>query len=195
MIGPRKRQSLRLGAALAVTTVILDQLSKFYLLRALRLPGERSPVVIAPFLDLSFVWNHGISYGLFQQDSEFGRWILVGLSVAAVCAIGVWLSRTQSRMTGVALGLIAGGALGNALDRALYGAVIDFLHLHGGAVPWLDFPYSFNLADAAISLGVVLLLAESVFSKAFSGEAASGLPESDREGSRKETLESSRKPG
>ena len=152
---------LRIGAAFAIATVVLDQACKFYLLHIMRL-AERGQIPILPVLDLSFVWNFGISYGLFQQDSQIGRWLLVLLSLAAVAFIGIWLSRTKSRLTGVALGLIAGGALGNAIDRALYGAVMDFLHLHGGSIAWLDFPYVFNLADAAISLGVVLLLAESV---------------------------------
>ncbi len=155
---------LRLGCALALATILLDQACNFYLLRVLGLP-EGAQIQILPFLDVSFVWNHGISYGLFQQHSEIGRWLLVALALAAVILIGVWLTRTTSCLMGAALGLIAGGALGNALDRVIYGAVIDFLHLHGGAIPWLDFPYSFNLADTAISLGVVLLLLESLVAK------------------------------
>lgn len=154
----------RIGIALALATVLLDQACNFYLLRVLGLP-EGAQLRILPFLDVSFVWNRGISYGLFQQHSEIGRWLLVALALAAVVLIGIWLARTKSLLMGAALGLIAGGALGNALDRIVYGAVIDFLHLHGGAIPWLDFPYSFNLADAAISLGVVLLLLESFLAK------------------------------
>jgi signal peptidase II len=159
------RPGLRIGVTLTVATAILDQLGKFYLMHVVGIADAKRLIEITPFLDLSFVWNRGISYGLFQQDSDIGRWALVGASLIAVAAILVWLSRTRSRLTGAALGLIAGGALGNAIDRALYGAVADFLHLHGGTVPWLDFPYSFNLADAAISLGVVLLLAESMFAR------------------------------
>ena len=172
---------LRVGAALAVAILALDQACKFYLFHVMRL-SETRPIPILPFLDLSFVWNYGISYGLFQQDNEIGRWILVGLSLAAVVLIFLWLWRTRSLPTALALGLIAGGALGNALDRALYGAVMDFLHLHGGAVRWLDFPYLFNVADAAISLGVVLLVGESMFAKRdIKRETKRGALEPDRD--------------
>jgi signal peptidase II len=160
----RQRSALRMGSMLALAIVVLDQACNFYLTHMIGL-AEGAQIRVLPFLDVSFVWNRGISYGLFQQHSEMGRWILVAAALAAVVFIGIWLSRTRSRLMGAALGLIAGGALGNAMDRALYGAVIDFLHLHGGAIPWLDFPYSFNLADTAISLGVVLLLVESLIAK------------------------------
>ena len=128
----------RLGAILAAATVALDQLSKYYVVEILRLGEARfaegqGPIAIAPFLDLSFVPNPGISYGLFPQNSEVGRWILIGLTLAAVIFIAVWILRTRSLLTSAALGLIAGGAIGNGLDRAHYGAVVDFLHLHGGA--------------------------------------------------------------
>jgi signal peptidase II len=154
--------SWRLGAILAVAAVILDQISKIYVMDVLHLAQSGGTITLAPVLDLSFVPNPGISYGLLPQNSELGRWILISLAFAAVIFIGIWLFRTKSRLTGAALGLIAGGALGNAVDRVRYGAVIDFLHLHGGTVPWLDFPYLFNVADASISLGVALLLLESV---------------------------------
>jgi signal peptidase II len=162
MSGRGANPGLRLGVGLAFAVLVLDQASKFYIFRILDLAGQ-GPIQILPILDLSFVWNHGVSLGLFQQGSNTGRWILVCLELAAVGFIFLWMSRTKSLVTTLALGLIAGGALGNALDRALYGAVLDFLHLHGGAVRWLDFPYLFNLADTAISLGVVLLIGESLF--------------------------------
>jgi signal peptidase II len=130
----------------------------------LRLP-ELGPIELLPILDLSFVWNHGISLGLFQQGSELGRWLLVALELAAVVFILIWMARTKSVVTIVALGLIAGGAVGNAIDRALHGAVLDFLHLHGGSLRWLDFPYIFNVADSGISLGVALLVLETLFAK------------------------------
>jgi signal peptidase II len=164
VIETHPRAALRIGTMLAVAVVVLDQLCNFYLTHVMRL-AEGTQIPVLPFLDLSFVWNRGISYGLLQQHSEMGRWVLVAAELAGVAFIGAWLLRTRSRLTGAALGLIAGGALGNAIDRAIYGAVLDFLHLHGGNIPWLDFPYSFNLADAAISLGVVMLLVESFLAK------------------------------
>jgi signal peptidase II len=152
----------RLGIGLAIATLALDQATKFYIFRVLDLP-ERGTIEVLPILDLSFVWNHGISLGLFQQGSEIGRWALVSLELAAVIFILLWMWRTKSLVTTVALGLIAGGAAGNAIDRALFGAVLDFLHLHAGNVRWLDFPYIFNVADSGISLGVALLVLESLF--------------------------------
>lgn len=158
------RRFLFLGIGLALATLALDQASKYYIFDILRLP-ERGPIEFLPILELSFVWNHGISLGLFQQGSAFGRWALVALELAAVLFILAWMWRTRSPTTALALGFIAGGALGNAIDRAAYGAVLDFLHLHVGTMRWLDFPYVFNVADAAISLGVMALILESLFVK------------------------------
>src|SRR5262249_16866838 len=149
---------LLVGAAIAGLTVILDQASKFYVLTKLRLQETLDAVALTPFLELKFTWNRGISYGLFQQGDGFGRWLLVALSGVALVVIGFWLARARSAWTVIALGLIAGGAFGNALDRARLGAVADFLHLHGGSIGWLDFPYIFNVADAGITVGVVILL-------------------------------------
>ena len=124
----------RLGLAAALATLALDQATKLYVLFGLDLP-LREPLRLAPFLDLIVVWNRGISYGLFQQDSEIGRWGLVAISLA----------------------LIVGGALGNVIDRFAYGAVFDFIHIHVGSFSW----YVFNVADAAIVAGVVGLLYDS----------------------------------
>ena len=103
------------------------------------------------------VWNRGISYGLFQQHEDWGRYGLVLLSVAAAIGMGVWLARARTIVLALALGLLIGGALGNALDRFLYGAVADFVLLY-----WIPFfPYVFNVADLAIVAGVALLLYDS----------------------------------
>ena len=143
----------RLGLASALLTLALDQASKLYLLFGYDLP-VREPLQAGPFASLIVVWNRGISYGLFQQHSEIGRWLLVGLSVAACVAIGLWTARAGNRILAVSLGLIAGGAAGNAIDRAAYGAVFDFVYLHAGDWSW----YVFNVADAAIVVGVVGLV-------------------------------------
>ena len=100
------------------------------------------------------VWNRGISYGLFQQHEDFGRYALAGLSVAVSIGLAVWMVRSRSWLIAVAAGLLIGGALGNAIDRFVYGAVADFVLLY-----WIPFfPYVFNLADSAIVAGVALLL-------------------------------------
>jgi len=147
----------RLGALTALVTLGLDQASKLYLLFGYELP-LKEPVVLAPFLELIVVWNRGISYGLFQQDSELGRWALFAVMIAAVVGLSVWMARATSRLLATSLGLIVGGAIGNAIDRVAYGAVFDFVHFHVGSFSW----YVFNVADAAIVAGVVGLVYNSL---------------------------------
>ena len=143
----------RFGALVAVVTFVADQVSKLGLLFGFELP-MREPIALTPFLNLIVVWNRGISYGLFQQGTEIGRWGLVVVSIVGTVAIGWWLRSAKTRLLAAALGLLAGGALGNAVDRAAYGAVFDFAQLHWGDWSW----YVFNIADVAIVAGVVGLL-------------------------------------
>src|SRR5262249_59511971 len=124
---------------------------------------ERSPVPVTSFLDLVLAWNTGISYGLFQQTGPLGQWVLLAIKVIAVALLLIWLTRTRSRLAGVALGLIIGGAIGNAIDRVVHGAVMDFVLFHITAATWTFQWYVFNLADAAIVAGVVGLIFESLF--------------------------------
>lgn len=147
----------RLGLLGLLATLILDQATKLWLYLGTDLVLTQ-PWRIAPFADFLVVWNRGVSYGLFQQDSGFGRWLLVAVSAAAAIGLTVWMWRTTSRLLAVALGLVAGGAIGNAIDRAVYGAVFDFVHLHWGTWSW----YVFNVADAAIVAGVVGLILDSL---------------------------------
>lgn len=146
-----------MGLAIALVTLVVDQVSKLWLYLGTDLVLTQ-PWQVAPFTDFVVVWNHGVSYGMFQQDSDSGRWLLVGLSVVAAIALGFWMSRATTRLLAVALGLIVGGAIGNAIDRAVFGAVFDFVHLHAGAWSW----YVFNIADAAIVAGVVGLILDSL---------------------------------
>jgi signal peptidase II len=152
----------RFGAVAALITLILDQLSKLWLIFGFDL-GRRGLVPIAPMLDLVLTWNTGISYGLLPQDSELGRWVLFGIKLVAALVLSLWLARAGSRLTAVALGLIIGGALGNAIDRLAHGAVADFVLFHITTANWEFRWYVFNLADAAIVAGVVGLLAETLF--------------------------------
>ena len=145
-----------LGLSIALITLALDQATKLYTLFAFELP-IKEPVALGPFVNLIVVWNHGISYGLFQQSTEIGRWTLVAVSLAAALALSLWIRRTEGRILAASLGLIVGGAIGNAIDRIVYGAVFDFIHLHAGSFSW----YVFNVADAAIVAGVVGLLYDS----------------------------------
>ncbi len=152
----------RFGALAAAVTVVLDQLTKLWLIFGFDL-GSRGLVPLAPVLDLVLTWNTGISYGLFQQDGEVGRWVLFGIKLTAVVLLSFWLVRAGSRLTAVALGLIIGGAIGNAIDRLAYGAVADFVLFHITTANWQFRWYVFNLADAAIVAGVIGLLYETLF--------------------------------
>lgn len=143
----------RLGLSVALATLALDQASKLALLFGYDLPA-RGPLDVAPFATLLAVWNKGISYGLFQQETELGRWLLIGLSAAATLVMGWWIVRASHRLLAGSLGLVVGGAAGNGIDRVAYGAVFDFVHLHVGSFSW----YVFNVADAAIVAGVVGLV-------------------------------------
>jgi signal peptidase II len=149
------------GLTVAVIAIIVDQASKFWLLSGVHL-SPQAPIAVTPFLDLVLAWNTGISYGLFPQQGPVGPWALLAFKIAAVVFLWAWLSQTQARLTALALGLIVGGAVGNAVDRLHWPGVMDFVLLHaeigGRNLRW----YVFNLADVAIVAGVVGLLYESL---------------------------------
>jgi signal peptidase II len=151
----------RFGLAVAAVVCALDQALKLWLIFVFDL-GAKGLVRIAPGVDLVLTWNIGISYGLFPQEGDAGRWVLIAVKVLAAILLTIWLSRTHSRMTALALGLIIGGAIGNAIDRLAYGAVADFVFLHVTTARFRFDWYVFNLADAAIVAGVIGLLYESL---------------------------------
>ena len=150
---------LRLGLIAAAITLVLDQASKLGLIFGsdIRLTY---PWALLSWLDFTVVWNYGISYGLFQQDGEIGRWILTIFKIVAAIFLTFWLKKSETKVEALGIGLIIGGAIGNAIDRILHGAVFDFVHFHLGGFSW----YVFNIADAAIVLGVVLMLWGQIFS-------------------------------
>ena len=162
----------RFGLAVAVASAAVDQAVKLWLIFVFEL-GARGVVMLAPFLDLVLTWNTGISYGLFPQEGPVGQWVLLAVKALAVALLWIWLARVSSRLTALALGLIIGGALGNAIDRLAYGAVADFVLFHlttgGFSFKW----YVFNVADAAIVAGVLGLLYESLL-----GDRAAKAPRS-----------------
>ena len=148
----------RLGAVVAALTFVADQLNKWWLLAVFDIAG-RGRVTVLPFLDLVYVKNQGISYGLLTQDGFLGQWLLTGFAIVCSTAMTIWLARGDTgRLLAVSLGLIIGGAMGNALDRALAGGVHDFYSLHAFGFYW----YVFNIADAAIVAGVLGLLYDSL---------------------------------
>ncbi|MBX9711078.1 MAG: signal peptidase II [Xanthobacteraceae bacterium] len=151
---------LRSGVAAAIIALVLDQATKVWLLYVFEL-GRRGAVAVAPFFDLVLAWNTGISYGWFQNEGATGQTILLVVKAVAVVLLAVWMARSQTRVAVIGLGLIVGGAIGNAIDRFAYGAVVDFVLLHaqigGKTYNW----YVFNLADVAIVAGVMALLYDS----------------------------------
>jgi signal peptidase II len=148
------------GVLAALVTLALDQANKLWLIFGYDIAAHQ-PVRLTPFFDVVFLKNAGISYSLFTAQSAFGRWALLLISVLATTGLILWLWRTRLMLTGLALGLIIGGALGNAADRLAYGYVADFYHFHVGGFSW----YVFNLADVAICIGVGLLLIEGLGEK------------------------------
>ena len=151
----------RFGLLVALAAAAVDQATKLWLLFVLDL-GGRGIVTLTPFLDLVLTWNTGISYGLFRQEGPLGQWALLALKAIAVALLWIWLSRATWRPTAVALGLIIGGAIGNAIDRFAYGAVADFVLFHVTTASFSFKWYVFNLADVAIVAGVVGLLYETL---------------------------------
>lgn len=156
---PRDRY-LRTGLVAAVLVLLADQASKWAILSLLDLPA-RGLIVLAPVLNLAMVWNRGVTFGLLNGFGEWGHLLLAGLAICVVAALGVWLRRAETRLAAIALGAIAGGAIGNVIDRLRFGAVVDFIDAHV-STPWGEFHwYVFNLADAAIVCGVAALVIDS----------------------------------
>jgi len=147
-----------LGIGMAVVVAAIDQVHKWWMLTVYGIrEGQR--VTVLPFLDLEYVRNTGVSYGLFLQNSRQGQWLLAGSAALAVCAMAVWLARgVTTRLVAISLGLIMGGAASNAIDRLILGGVADFFSLHAYGFYW----YVFNIADVAIVAGVVGLIYDSL---------------------------------
>ena len=142
----------------ALGVFAIDQLVKWIMLGPLAL-REVGQIVLLPIFNFTYVENHGVSLGFLTADSNAERWLLVAVTAAIAIGVAVWIRRETNRWDIVALALVLGGALGNILDRARLGYVVDFLDLHFGEFrPFMIF----NVADAAITAGVVLLLARSL---------------------------------
>ena len=151
---------LRAGVIAGVATLVIDQASKLWLLFVFNI-ADRGVVKVTPFFDLVLAWNIGISFGWFQNDSLLAQAVLTAIKAVAVIVLAIWMARSRNWLATVALGLIIGGAIGNAIDRVAYGAVVDFALFHvqigGSTFNW----YVFNLADTAIVAGVAALLYDS----------------------------------
>ncbi|HEU4809678.1 MAG TPA: signal peptidase II [Sphingomicrobium sp.] len=142
------------GFTIALIVFALDQLVKWVVSGPLHLE-QVGQIYLLPIFNLTWTENNGISLGLFNATTEVGRWMLVAVTSAIAIAVAVWIGREKNRWDQAALGMILGGALGNILDRARHGYVVDFADLHFGTFrPFLVF----NVGDAAISIGVAILL-------------------------------------
>lgn len=156
----------RLGLALLALTVVLDQLSKSWVVGYFDTAGSAPIVgvpqrVVTPFFNLILTWNRGMSFGLFNRDSSWNTALFSVIAVVIVTALLVWLWRTDSALVAAGIGLVAGGAIGNVIDRLRLGAVTDFLDFH-----WHDWHFAtFNLADSAITTGVALLLLDALLNR------------------------------
>lgn len=147
--------SRRLGFAVAAIVFAVDQLTKWLVTGPLGIDTVGEQREIIPIFNLTYTQNFGISLGLFQADSATGQWLLIAVTGAIALGVAYWIGREKQRFDQVALGMVLGGALGNILDRARFGHVVDFADLHFGEFrPFLIF----NVADAAISIAVVIML-------------------------------------
>ena len=151
-----------LGVAVALVVLIADQASKWWVLEVLHL-RERGTFALLPVLNLTFVRNAGITFGLFRAGSTSGSLALTLAALMVIAMLALWLYRAERRLMAVALGGIAGGAVGNVIDRARFGWVVDFIHVHTPDFSWSW--YVFNLADSAIVCGVAALVLDGLLTK------------------------------
>ncbi|MFN3536338.1 signal peptidase II [Brevundimonas sp.] len=145
--------------AFAAAVIVLDQITKAWMLYGLHIREVGQIRVLEPVFNLTFVLNRGVSFGLLT-GGETSRWLLTVFSIGVSGLLAFWATRADRRLLITAIGLIMGGALGNAIDRIRFGGVVDFLDFSGAYFPWV-----FNVADSAISVGIVLLVADSFLSE------------------------------
>ena len=150
---------VQLGLLVAVLAIGVDQVTKWWILASVMDPPRI--INVTPFFNVVLVWNRGISFGMFSNESMAGVWILSFLALIIVGFLFNWLRKAESKRVAISLGLIIGGALGNVIDRAVHSAVLDFLDFYIGSVRWP----AFNAADSFITVGAILLIVDSLFSR------------------------------
>ncbi len=145
------------GLLLGAAVLLADQTSKYWVLHNATLT-DGNFLTLLPVLNFVLVWNHGVTFGMFTSFGAAGKFILAALALAVIAGLIVWLWRAGRWLPSLAIGAIAGGAVGNVLDRLRHGAVVDFIQAHIGTYSW----YVFNIGDAAIVCGVAALMLESL---------------------------------
>lgn len=151
---------MRLGLVVAALVVIADQISKAWVLGLFT--GRASRILpVTPFFNVVLTWNTGMSFGLFNDNAALNALIFTVIAVIIIVGLVAWLRRTREPLLAVAIGLVIGGAVGNVIDRLLRGAVVDFLDFHVAQWHW----FAFNLADAAICVGVGLMVIDSLLGR------------------------------
>jgi len=151
-----KTKAMRAVIWTAAVIFVLDQLSKYIVVHLMQLDRKLQIDVLPPWLQFRMAWNQGINFGLFSNSAETMRWVLIALALAISAWVWIWMQReSQPIRARISAGLLIGGALGNVLDRVLYGAVADFLNM---SVPGIANPFSFNVADIAIFAGAIGLV-------------------------------------
>ncbi len=147
---------MRLAAIIATATFVIDQVTKLAVVQGLNLIERGEIDVLPPYLVFRMAWNRGVNFGLFAGDSDAMRWLLIGVALVISVWVWVWMRRQKTtRMMQVSAGLLVGGALGNVIDRIVYGAVADFLNM---SCCGIENPYAFNVADIAIFAGAIGLV-------------------------------------
>ena len=149
-----------IGLSVAVAVLILDQATKVFFHYVVDLPSIDGGIPVLPIFSFTHVWNEGVSFGLFKAETAWGRWLLALFALGVSGFIGKWLWSSDRLWTTLGLGMILGGALGNVIDRVIFGKVFDFLDFSG-----LGFPWVFNIADAGVSVGVAVLVLDMFFDK------------------------------
>jgi signal peptidase II len=157
----RRRRNRVIVFSVALAVFLFDQITKWIITYPLALQ-QRRVIEVLPFFDLRWVENYGVSMGFLTTGTDLGRWLLVGLTAAIALGVGIWAWKEKRRDDSIALALVLGGALGNIVDRTRYGYVVDFADLHFGE--WRPF-LVFNVADAAITIGVLLLLVRALLTR------------------------------
>ncbi|MAQ36446.1 MULTISPECIES: signal peptidase II [Thioclava] len=147
---------MRLAAKVTAGVLLLDQVSKYIVVQGMHLDQRGAIDVVPPYLNFRMAWNRGVNFGLFSGETDWMRWVLIVVALVISLWVWVWIAREpHSRRVNISAGLLVGGALGNVVDRLVYGAVADFLNM---SLPGWQNPYSFNVADVAIFLGAVGLV-------------------------------------